>query len=154
MDTEEEVVVDPRDNRRKPPVAIRGIEYEWLAEDKLCKECGRQVLEGQLVVRRTAVGRMFEKILPAKNGICLNCGANGLSEESVKQYERVLKQVANYEALKDKKEITEQEEKHMRLLERYIESLQEFCDELSDFVTYTEDSGVAYYDDQLESDDE
>ena len=146
--------VEEQDGKRKPPTVIRGIEYEWLAEDKLCRECGRLVLENQLVVRRTALGKNFEHILPAKNGICLNCGANGLSEESIKQYEKVLKQVANYETLKEKKEITEIEEKHMRLLERYIENLQTFCEELSDFVEYTENSGVAYYDDQIEDTDE
>ena len=153
MDVEEEVV-DPRDNRRKPPTAIKGVEYEWLAEDKLCKECGRLVLENQLVVRRTAVGRMFQEILPAKNGICLNCGANGLSEMSIKQYEKVLSQIQRYETLRDKKEITETEEKHLVLLEHGIENLQKFVDELSDFVEYTESSGVAYYDDQVEDDDE
>lgn len=140
--------------KRQPPKPINGIEYEWLPEDKLCQECARLVLEGQIVVRRNARGRRFEKILPLKHGICLNCAANGLSEESVKQYENVLKQINNYETLSDKKEITEKEEKQMRLLERYIESLQEFCDELSNFVEYTENSGVAYYDDQLEDDDE
>ncbi len=152
MDVEE--TVDPRDNRRKPPTAIRGVQYEWLADAKLCKDCGRLVLPNQVVMRRTAVGRMFEEILPAKNGICLNCGANGLSEMSVKQYETVLAQITKYEALRDKKEITETEEKHLRLLEHGIENLQAFVDELSDFVAYTEESGVAYYDDQLEDDDE
>lgn len=146
--------VEQQTGKRKPPRPINGVEYEWLAEDKLCTECGRLVLENQLVVRRNARGKCFEEFLPLKHGICLNCGADGLSKESVRQYEKVLKQVANYETLKDKKEITEKEEKHMRLLERYIESLQEFCDELSDFVTYTEESGVAYYDDQLEDNDE
>jgi len=149
----EEEVVDKRDNRRKPPTPIKGVEYEWLADSKLCKECGRLVLENQLVVRRTAVGRVFDDILPAKNGICLNCGANGLSEMSVKQYEKVLAQIQQYEALRDKKEITENEEKHLRLMEHMIENLQTFVDELSDFVEYTENSGVAYYDDQLEDDD-
>jgi 4-hydroxy-3-methylbut-2-en-1-yl diphosphate synthase IspG/GcpE len=148
------MAVEEQTGKRKPPTPIKGVEYEWLAEDKLCQECGRLVLENQLVVRRNARGKTFEHILPLKHGICLNCGANGLSEMSVAQYEKVLKQIGNYEALKDKKEITEQEEKHMRLLERYIESLQEFCEELSDFVTYTEESGVAYYDDQLEDTDE
>jgi hypothetical protein len=147
-------VEDKRDNRSKPPTAIRGVEYEWLAEDKLCKECGRLVLENQLVVKRTAVGRMFEAILPMKNGICLNCGANGLSEMSIKQYEQVLSAITKYEALRDKKEITENEEKHLRLLEHGIENLQKFVDELSDFVEYTEKSGVAYYDDQVEDDNE
>ena len=139
---------------RKPPKPIPGVEYEWLADDKLCNACGRLVLKNQLTVRRNARGKAFEGILPAKNGYCLECGADKLSEESVKQYENVLKQLENYEALKDKKEITEKEEKHMRLLERYIESLQEYVDELSSFVEYTEKSGVAYYDDQLEDDDE
>jgi len=135
--------------KRQPPRPINGVEYEWLPEDKLCQSCGRLVLESQLVVRRNARGKTFEHILPAKHGVCLNCAANGLSEESVKQYENVLKQINNYETLRDKKEITETEEKHMRLLERYIESLQEFCEELGDFVEYTENSGVAYYDDEV-----
>ena len=137
-------------SKNKPPQPINGIEYEWLATDKLCQECGRLVLEEQLVVRRNARGKVFESILPLKHGICLNCAANGLSEMSIKEYERVLSQVANYEALRDKKEITEIEEKHKHLLERYIESLQEFVDELGGFVEYTENSGVAYYDDQIE----
>ena len=153
MDVEKEVV-DPRDNRRKPPTPIRGVVYEWLADSRLCTLCGRLILENQIVVRRNAVGRMFEDILPAKNGICLNCGANGLSEMSIKQYENVLAQIQQYEALQEKKEITETEEKHLRLMEHGIENLQKFVNELSEFVEYTEKSGVAYYDDQLEDDDE
>lgn len=151
MDVEER---DPRDNRRQPPTPVKGVEYEWLATDKLCLPCGRLVLAGGTVVRRNARGRTFEHVLPAKNGICLNCGANGLSEMSIKQYEKVLAQIGKYEALRDKSEITENEKKHMRLLERGIENLQAFCDELSDFVAYTEQSGVAYYDDQIEEIDE
>lgn len=145
---------DSIDNIRKPPTPVKGVEYEWLETDKLCKECGRLVLAGGIVVHRNARGRTFEHVLPAKNGICLNCGANGLSDMAIQQYEKILSQITKYEALKDKAEITEIEQKHMRLLERGIENLQAFCDELSDFVTYTKDSGVAYYDDQIEDNDE
>jgi len=146
--------VEEQDGKRKPPTPIKGVEYEWLADDKICTECGKLVLENQLVVRRNFRGKNFAHILPLKNGICLNCGANALSEMSIQQYEKVLAQIANYETLKEKKEITEVEGKHMRLLERYIENLQAFCEELSDFVEYTENSGVAYYDDQVEDTDE
>jgi len=148
------MAVEKETGKREPPRPIPGVEYEWLAEDKLCQGCGRLVLEHQLVVRRNARGPTFADILPRKNGVCLNCGADGLSAMAVSSYEKVLSQIQNYEALTEKKEITKEETKHMRLLERYIESLQAFCEELSDFVSYTEESGVAYYDDQLENDDE
>jgi len=139
-----------KDNRPKPPTPIKGVKYEWLATDKLCSQCGRLVLKNQLVVVRTAIGASFKNILPAKNGICLSCGANGLSELSIKEYEKILNQITQYETMKDKKEVTKTEEKHIKLLGRGIENLQDFVNELSSFVKYSEDSGVAYYDDQIE----
>jgi len=138
----------------EPPKPVRGIAYKVLDDEKLCSECGRLVLAHQLVIHRNARGKTFEEILPLKNGICLNCAADGLSEKSVAEYEKVLDQLENYEILREKKEITETEEKYMRLLERQISNLQDFVDELSDFVEYTEKSGVAYYNDQLEDDNE
>ena len=136
----------------KPPQPIKGVEYEQLIEDKLCQGCGRLLLEDQWVVRRNARGKFFQDALPLKNGICLNCGADELSKITIIQYEKVLDQVTNYETLCDKKEITEQEAKHKRLLEHYITSLQEFVDELSDFVEYTEKADVSYFDEEVPND--
>lgn len=139
---------------REPPKPIVGIKYEWLPEDRLCAPCARVVCAGQLVVRRTAIGRSFEDVLPLKYGYCMSCAADGLSQRAVEEYENTLAQVQHYETLRDKEELTEQQQKDMNTLERSIEGLQDYVEDLSDFVAYTEQSGVAYYDDELEDDDE
>jgi len=139
--------------KRQPPKAIKGVKFDWLEEGRMCQQCFRLVLGGQLVIRRNARGKAFEHILPLKHGVCLNCGADALSEMAITEYEKVLGQINNYETLRDKQELTKIEEFHMNQLEKYIENLQEFVDELSDFVAYTEKSSVAYYDDEIEVDD-
>ena len=131
--------------KRQPPVPVMGVEYEWLPEDRICQECGQLILEHQIVVRRNARGTTFKDVLPAKNGICLNCAADRLSTRSIEEYEKVLSLIENYQTLSEKQEITEQEKKHMRFLEDYIDGLQQFVDELSSFVEYTEKEGVDYF---------
>ena len=70
-----------------------------------------------------------------------------MSEINVELYESTLKQIKAYEALSEKEQITEKEEDHMRLLEAYMENIQLYSEELSDFVKYVEKSGVSYYGD-------
>lgn len=148
QDTENTVEITK--TKKELPTPIAGIEYYRLPEDRVCQNCARLVLATQPVVRRTALGyKKFADILPAKNGICLNCAADGLSEMSVTWYEKLLKQLQVYDALKDKNELGESEVARMKGLEVWIGNLQLFIEELGSFVKYTDDSGVQYYDDHV-----
>lgn len=135
------------DHYRQPPDPVRGLEYEMVEEAQICMGgCAEVVPAGEWVIKRNRRGPYFRNYLPANNGICLSCAGDRLSEYSLVAYEKVLVDIDNYETLKENQAPTDADEELADALELEIKAINNFIDELGNFVRKAEDEPPEYLD--------
>lgn len=141
---------------KKPPV-IKGIDYKILNAPDWCPKCGEIIAVGEYLVTRDRGSVDFSNIIPITNGYCTKCSSQLLVDFLSKRYEDMMKRVADYGLIADKKELSQVDRLQLRHSDLAIKGIERQINELSDFLGYADENEVNYHaqpDDTTEGSDD